>query len=638
MNPFGDSDSDSDADNVIDLKINEQFAKRFELNKKRDDLMRLEELKKRGLVDESKSDDDEGVDDDDKEEDEEEVDVTGVVSKKKDLRIFDVLLKVKNRDPSVKDPSAKLFDDSSDSEDEERENEDSKRKDKKTRYLKDVIARQLIKDGPEMEEKEEVRRRVKSFDEEQDEMRRELLEALEKAEKEADGDGDLFTVKRRDDDEEMDEEDQELKKRVNDYFGDELDENEMFLKEFFENKMWMRKEEGNDSVDEGDLAEVSEDEEELEKQEDFEREYNFRYEEDAGDRILGHSRFVEGSVRKKENARKRQRERKEERIAQATKAMKEEVKRLKNLKKKEITKKLNKLREVAGLGEGSSIPLTAADLEEDFDPEEHDKKMNAAFGEEYYGADDPEFGSDMDEDGVGLGKPDFDKEDELIGLPKDWDVCKPGEGFSSERGRCLKSKGDSEAAVPQGGEDDKDEEGKKKIKKKLSSEEKAAIEKDLDELYKLDYEDSIGDLKTRFKYKTVEPRRYALNPTELLLMDDKELNQYVSLKKLAPYQEQEWKVPSRKRAMIKKQLREKLHGEKLQVHKGKKSKSLDSNSNAVEAENNKGEQPADDVAGLSRQAKRKRRQAELKPPESRLTAYGMPMAPKKKSKKKSVKS
>lgn len=635
MNPFGDSGSDSDADNVIDLKINEQFAKRFELNKKRDDLMRLEELKKRGLVEESESDDD------DEEEDEEEVDVTGVVSKKKDLRIFDVLLKVKNRDSSVKDPNAKLFDDSSDSEDEERDNEDPKREDKKKRYLKDVIARQLIKDGPEMEEKEEVRRRVKCFDEEQDEMRRELLEVLEKAEKEADGDGDLFTVKRRDDDEEMDEEDQELKKRVNDYFGDELDENEMFLKEFFENKMWMRKEEGNDGVDEWDLVEVSEDEEELEKQEDFEREYNFRYEEDAGDRILGHSRFVEGSVRKKENARKRQRERKEERIALAAKAMKEEVKRLKNLKKKEITKKLNKLREVAGLGEGSSIPLTAADLEEDFDPEEHDKKMNAAFGEEYYGADDPEFGSDMDEDGVGLGKPDFDKEDELIGLPKDWNVCKLGEGFSSERGRCLKSKGDSEAAVPQGGEDeedDEDEEGKKKIKKKLSSEEKAAIEKDLDELYKLDYEDSIGDLKTRFRYKTVEPRRYALNPTELLLMDDKELNQYVSLKKLAPYQEQEWKVPSKKRAMIKKQLREKLHGEKLQVHKGKKSKSLDSNSAAVEAENNKGEQPADDAAGLSRQAKRKRRQAELKLPESRQSAYGMPVAPKKKSKKKSVKS
>ena len=46
-----------------------------------------------------------------------------------------------------------------------------------------------------------------------------------------------------------------------------------------------------------------------------------------------------------------------------------------------------------------------------------------------YGADevDPEFGSGDDLD---LGKPDFDKEDELLGLPKDW-ALDGKEGFTS---------------------------------------------------------------------------------------------------------------------------------------------------------------------------------------------------------------
>ena len=68
-----------------------------------------------------------------------------------------------------------------------------------------------------------------------------------------------------------------------------------------------------------------------------------------------------------------------------------------------------------------------------------------------------------------------------------------------------------------------------------------------DELYKLDYEDIVAGMPTRFKYRQVKPNSYGLSTDEILLARDTTLKQYVSLKKLAPYGEQEHAVGSKKR-------------------------------------------------------------------------------------------
>ena len=128
------------------------------------------------------------------------------------------------------------------------------------------------------------------------------------------------------------------------------------------------------------------------------------------------------------------------------------------------------------------------DLEEDFDPEKFNKKKSAAFGEGYYKADDvdPEFRSDME-------KPDFEKEDELLGLPKDWDVTKSSDGFLAEWENIKKGNMEN-------GNDEVVDEGKKKRKRKKSAI-KEVLDKELEEeLYKLDYKDTIGDLKIRFTF------------------------------------------------------------------------------------------------------------------------------------------
>lgn len=59
----------------------------------------------------------------------------------------------------------------------------------------------------------------------------------------------------------------------------------------------------------------------------------------------------------------------------------------------------------------------------------------------------------------------------------------------------------------------------------------------LDEYYNMDFEDLIGggQIKTRFKYRKVGREDFGLTEDEILLLDDKQLNKLVSLKKYRPY-------------------------------------------------------------------------------------------------------
>ena len=47
----------------------------------------------------------------------------------------------------------------------------------------------------------------------------------------------------------------------------------------------------------------------------------------------------------------------------------------------------------------------------------------------------------------------------------------------------------------------------------------------------------VGDIPTRFNYAQVQPSSFALSPVEILLATDAELNQYMGIKKIAPYRD-----------------------------------------------------------------------------------------------------
>ena len=79
-----------------------------------------------------------------------------------------------------------------------------------------------------------------------------------------------------------------------------------------------------------------------------------------------------------------------------------------------------------------------------------------------------------------------------------------------------------------------------KATKKATKSVKKALKKGsdprlLDELYKLDYEDKIDGIACRFKYHSVQPTSFGLDPVEIIAADDANLNAHVSIKKLAPY-------------------------------------------------------------------------------------------------------
>lgn len=601
-------DPDADDVDLSKIEVDKQYARRLEHNKKREALQRYEELKKRGLAgDYDDSDESSSSSDND---DEELVD-----SGKRDLQFFDALVRVRKKDPSILQKDAKIF---SDEDVEDKQPKAAKKE--KPLYLKDVMAQHLIEEGPEFGEKP-LKSNPKVYNKEQEEGLRAFLDAAEEEEAGSEDDGDIIKAKETAA-EEVDEDAKVRSKRLDDYFGkdDELNEEDLFLKNYFIQMSWVEK----DKEKKPSFADidVSEDEDELDKQDRYEAEYNFRHEEGEVDRVLGHSRFIEGSVRKKANSRKLQRKSKEERMAQAEFERKEELKHLKNLKKKEIQEKLEKIRAIAGIGVDGACELDEDDLEEDFDPEEYDKRMKEMFDVDYYNAEDadPEFGSNDDAD---LEKPDFDKEDELLGLPKGWDVGGSNEGFEAVRKRFLRQEEEEEP---------RNKEGKRKRKRKISLKEKVELDKELEEYYKLDYEDTIGDLKTRFKYKSVPANRYGMQPEELLMANDKDLNQYVSLKRLAPYGEKEWKVTYHQK--LKKDLI--LQGGKADAQKTGKKQRTKKGPSSTEPEKEHQKTEPEDANGepnqLSRRSRRRRRQAELKLSRSRLMAYGkIPSKPQEKN-------
>lgn len=85
----------------------------------------------------------------------------------------------------------------------------------------------------------------------------------------------------------------------------------------------------------------------------------------------------------------------------------------------------------------------------------------------------------------------------------------------------------------------------------------ARLEDD-DEVLALHYEDVVGGVKTRFKYRSVPSNSWGLKTEDILAADDQDLNEFVSLKKLAPYREVEWRVPSNKRSRDLNKLRKKV--------------------------------------------------------------------------------
>jgi len=595
-----------------ELKVSEKYAKKYNERKDREELAKA----RRTLADE-----DIGSSSETEETEDENAEL---LTTKVDNKIFDTLNKIRSKDPVIYDGKHTFFDDKDFAEEKTAKSAEASEPKKGVRY-KDFLRDTLLKEGADalVKEEEALEKKYKKGGkqltplQEQQELKANILAAAHGGGEDGDdSDGDFFTIKKKTN-QEKEQEDEEFEaftlrkdKEPRSADGDDivarywkadedLDENERFLRDYLMNKGWLETTSlqapsaklDDEAEEDGSQEDRSDAEEEhLEEADQFEKDYNFRFEVEEGRQIQSHARFQQNSVRERPDKRRRQRQEKAERKEADKIRRTEELKRLKNLKKQEIVRRLQQLKEITG---NEDIALGPVDLDEEFNPESHDQVVQKLLGENF----------DEQEEQL--------KEEELVRAPHgcedELDVAEEGAKVLARRGVSGPASSSSSSAPAshrgsQSQEDEQDEPdvedgpkedeeadpqqwwlcdechkgipgGKKRFDctvcenytlcikcfrvrrhphkfvrckvptqcmppEELKDQEadRPELDKVMDEYFQLDYEDIIGgDLPTRFKYRKVEPENYGISAHDMLYKSDKELNQIAPLKWLRPY-------------------------------------------------------------------------------------------------------
>jgi len=600
MDGLGLSSSDSEADSKPRIRVNKKFAAKFEAKARYQDLQRLQSLQREVEEDEEDSDassEDENAD---------------AMTPALDLQIIKTINSIRRKDPEIYKTEKQWFEERDDDDEDESEEEDGNTGGKKVRY-KDVVRQQLVEDATKKGEK--VERMV--YDGEQHALRRAFLEAAGGSDDQAGGDenagsgsdsgsdddgGGLMVKKRKSASEHKQE---EVSREIAEALGEmqqlkgkeatkkeeqEKKENrDRFLAEYITQKRWLDVEEaaGGDDDEEDD----EEDEHAVEQAIKFESEYNFRFEELArqganASQVVGHERNIGGSLRRSDDKRKLARESRKERKAKEKRQREEELKRLKNLKRKELEARLSAVDEMGGVTSSGGIKIDASMLDEDWDPEKFDAQMSAQFDDDYY--------EQEDEDVKGTFRKEYVEEIDGDGYVYDEDENGGDDGGWGGDDGWEEGQGDDGA--------DADE---------LERRQQLVEE----ELYKLNYEDVVGGIKTRFKYRTVDSDDFGLTTEDILLADDVDLNQYVSLRKLSTYNQGQVAADKKKKKQLKKRLEKKLK------EMGDEDDAEHENDQEGEEEEN-GDHDGDkkrSKGGKDEKRKRKRERKRAPKPEKKLT-------------------
>ena len=343
--------SDSESDDDGKLRVNESFAASFAKREKK----RLDARGKALGADGSESDESSS-----ESEDEDAVELTRGM----DVKILETINAIRRKDPKIYDRDVEFFDAPAP--------RPQKAKQPKAQTYKDVARTQILAGGLDEDQAPENAPSL-AYDAEQRDLRKGLLAELNGGD-----DGDLFrvreaaTVAPTDAAAEADE--AKLRAELAAFSATETDA-DAFLADFVRQRRWAEAP-SDDECDVDDAADLDQ----LDATDAFEAKYNFRFEQAGSSEIATHARDVVGSMRRKDDARRKKREERKERKAGERRRKEAELRRLKNLKKVELEAQIAKVAAESGGG-----ALTAATLEDDFDPEAYDAQMAAAFGDDYYG-------------------------------------------------------------------------------------------------------------------------------------------------------------------------------------------------------------------------------------------------------------
>ncbi|RVE69100.1 hypothetical protein OJAV_G00074510 [Oryzias javanicus] len=580
-----------------ELKINTKFAQKYDKYRQKEELQKLKD--RFGDRDDGSDSDSSGSSSDDC-----EVELDPAVERD----FYRILSLLRKKDPKIYEKDAKLYSEDNSHSDETPST--SKKSAVKPMFLKDYERKVILEkegkyeDDDDSDEEEAAKRRQRAasptYMQEQRELKASFRKFVEDSDDEDDGEEGTskLLTRRIKTQEEKDEEEADyvewLKgqaeleggeevtdmKYLRDYWNDpQLEEKERFLRDYVLNKGYLEEEEDDDderipTYDEVVQDDVDDSEEEgesfLERQEDFERSYNFRFEEPDSERVKTYPRNIATSVRSKDDSRKRKREEVKERKEKEKEQKREQLKQLKNLKRNEIMEKLKRLQELTG---NEQLAFSQGDLEGDFDPQHHDRLMQKFFGDEYYGEEEeekPQFeeddemedhwnwdtwtGEEQEEDyaeeeynGEESG-PHCDDEDFI--MDADYDPSQPSTSKKKKKEKRKKMKKED---LPLMGKKRKKSHFADAVtqKKPVFDPKEKTFEQYLDEYYKLDYEDIIDDLPCRFRYRQVVPNDFGLTTEEILNANDKELNRWCSLKKTCMFRSEKEELSDLKNYKIK---------------------------------------------------------------------------------------
>ncbi|KAI5792474.1 KRI1-like family C-terminal-domain-containing protein [Peziza echinospora] len=532
-----DFDGDDDQDAPVELKVNEAYAKKFEYNKKREELQRLEEKfkkskRKRNGSDDGSTDygDDDGDSDDSSSEDEDEYGV--LADSIKDSDIMATINAIRTKDPRVYDGQTRFFKPAKtdDDDDDEEEEEDQEEEKQKPMYLKDYHRENLLKGIVPGEEEDN---KPKTYLQQQDDLKRSLVQDMHKAAETlgSDDEDDFLTTRS------VVVPDQEALAPPDPETADP-ENPDAYLNSFLASKAWLPKDKKNVY---GPALE-SDDSEEDDAIDQFEQGFNLRFEDPSkAAQLVGHARGAVKMMSARKDgmsARKRARELKKQKKEDEKKQREIDKGRLRALKVEQLMHKVQKIKEVAGfVGEEGAEDLKDWKklLEGGFSDEQWDAEMEKRFGDGYYGETETTRPS----------KPEWNDDIDIGDIPLDFDEEEGGVNLDDDEEEAVKPKKSTR----------KDFEKEKKEKKKRDRETRKEVEKFVDENVDLDAELS-GGKSTGFRYREVTPETFGLTSLDILVADDTALNEYAGLKKYAAYREKERKRQDKKKYSKKRLARE----------------------------------------------------------------------------------
>ncbi|GAV30533.1 hypothetical protein PMKS-004047 [Pichia membranifaciens] len=493
--------------------------------------LNIEDLKKE-LREDDRGDDSNSDEED--EEDEEEDDYGELLTENVESGLNEVLKAIKTGDQRLFDSSVNFFK----TDDASIGGSDNTTKASKPVYLKEyhlsnLLARDEEKDQPIDEEKPYAIQQK----EDKENLVKEIHNAL--GGEDSSDDEDSFLIKK-----EKKVGETHKPSTVLSLPDPEKEGKEKFLEAFMENHAWL--------PNKGEEVRIeNEDDSDFDKAaEEFENAYNFRYEDPKSTEIVSYARSQATMRREKMNSRKRERSKLQEEAAREKEEVNEGLKKKKLKKMNLVMDRIKEIKEAVGdqVSDDKIVKVFGDSLmNEDFDDQEWDAKMNEIFNDEYYAEDDqtlkkPEWDDDLGMEDENYGD---DIEDEEVG---------------KESEKPEKEMKDNSSVVSSHKSEKKEQKLAKRQEKKKVKEvvERLVESKTLDILDEVQEERGRDKDKSKysFKYREVSPESFGLTYNEIFQADDKDLNELIGLKKLAPYRPHEKASKDKRKVTKSKNMRE----------------------------------------------------------------------------------